>query len=83
MVTTSDEVHKRNENIKTSEEVVKGNYEVHKRTEKITKNEEFDKGTVKLEEMKEVVVTIRRKDSDKFEGQSKASIGWFNLGHDT
>ena len=29
--------------------------------------------------MKEAVVTIYRKDSDKFEGQSKVSTGWFNL----
>ena len=29
--------------------------------------------------MKEAVVTIRRKDSDKFEGRSKGSTGWFNL----
>ena len=32
--------------------------------------------------MKEAVVTIRMKDSDKFEGQSKGSTGWFNLDHD-
>ena len=32
--------------------------------------------------MKEAVVTIRRKDSDKFEGQSKGSTGWFNLDHE-
>ena len=29
--------------------------------------------------MKEVVVKIRRKDSDEFECQSKGSTGWFNL----
>ena len=29
--------------------------------------------------MKEAVVAIRRKDSDKFEGQSKVSTVWFNL----
>ena len=29
--------------------------------------------------MKEAVVTICEKDSDKFEGQSKGSTGWFNL----
>ena len=28
--------------------------------------------------MKEAVVTIRRKDSDNFESQSKGSTGWFN-----
>ena len=32
-----------------------------------------------LEDMKQSVVTIRRKDSDKFEGQSKGYIGCFNL----
>ena len=32
--------------------------------------------------MYEVVVTIRRKDSYEFEGQSKGSTGWFNLDHD-
>ena len=32
--------------------------------------------------MKKAVVTIRRKDSDKFEGQSKGYIGWFNLDHE-
>ena len=31
--------------------------------------------------MKEAVVTFRRKDSDKFEGLSKVSIGWFNPDH--
>ena len=35
------------------------------------KNKYFDKGTEKLEDMKEAVVKIRRKDSDKFVGQSK------------
>ena len=40
--------------------------EVKKRTEKITTNDEVDKGTEKLEDIKEAVVTIRRKDSDKF-----------------
>ena len=40
--------------------------DAQKRTEKITKNEEFDKGTKKLEDMKEAVVTIPRKDLDRF-----------------
>ena len=80
-VTTSDEVHKLNENITTSAEVVKGNDEVKKRKEKITTNEEVDKGTEKLKYMKEAVVTISGKDSDKFEGQSKGYTGWFNLDH--
>ena len=70
-VTTSDEVHTRTDNIKTSEEVVKVTDEVHKRTEKIIAKEDVDKGTEKLEDMKEALVTIRRKDLDKFEGQYK------------
>ena len=32
--------------------------------------------------MKEAVVTIRRKDSDKFEGQYKVYTGCFNLDHE-
>ena len=60
--TTSDGVHKRTDNITTTEEVVKDNDEVHKRTEKITTNEEVDKCTEKLEYMKEAVVKIRRND---------------------
>ena len=74
-VTTSDEVHKRTEKITNSEEVVEGTDEVQKLTYNITTNEYVDKGTEKLEDMKEAVVTIRRKDSDKFEGQSKGSTG--------
>ena len=78
-VTTSDEVHKRTENITTIEEVVRVTDEVHKRTEKITTNEEIIKGSEKLEDMKESVVIIYRKDSDKFKGRSKGSTGWFNI----
>ena len=44
-------------------------------TEKVTTSEEVDKGTKKLNDMKESVVTIRRKDLDKFEGQYKGSTG--------
>ena len=51
-------------------------------TEKIKTSEEVDKVTKKLEDTKEAVVTIYRKDSDKFEGQYKGSTGWFNLDHD-
>ena len=32
--------------------------------------------------MKEEVVTIRKKDLDKFGGQSKGSTGWFNPDHE-
>ena len=80
--TSRDEVHKRTEKFTTSEEVVKGNNEVHKRSENITINEDVDKGTEKLEDMKEAVVTIRRKDSDQFEGQYKGYTGWFNTDHE-
>ena len=76
-VTTSDEVQKRTQKITTNQGVVKGTDEVHKRTEKITTNEDVDKGTEKLDYMKVAVVTIRRKDSDKFEGQYKGSIDLF------
>ena len=48
-------------------------------TEKIRTSEEVDKGTKKLEYMKYAVVTICRKDSDKFDGQSKGSTGSFNI----
>ena len=81
-VTTSDEVHKSTENITTSEEVSKVTHEVHKRTDKITTNEQVYRGNEKLEYMKEAVVTIRRKDSDKFENHSKGSTGWFNIDHE-
>ena len=46
----------------------------------MTKN--VDKGTEKLEYMKEAVVTIRGKDSDKFEGQSNGYTVWFNIDHE-
>ena len=78
-VTTSNEVHKRTEKITTSEEVDKGTDEVHKGTENITTSEEVDKGTEKLEDMKEAVVTICRRNSDKFKGQYKGPTRWFNL----
>ena len=40
---------------------------------------DVDKGTGELEYMKDSVVTIRKKDLDNFEGQSKGSTGWFKL----
>ena len=45
MVTTSYEVHKRTENIITSEEVVKGTDSFHELTFNITTNEDVDKST--------------------------------------
>ena len=38
-----------------------------------------DKGTDKLDDMKEAMFTILRKDLDNFEGRYKVSTGWFNL----
>ena len=38
-----------------------------------------DKVTGELEDMKEAVVTIRRKDLYNFEGRSKGYTGWFKL----
>ena len=73
--TTTDEVHKCTEKFKTSKEVVKGTDEVQKLTENITTNEDVDRGTEKLKDTKEAVVTICRKDPDKFEGQSKGYTG--------
>ena len=40
---------------------------------------DVDKGTDELADMKKAVVTILRKDLDKFEGQSKGFTGWFKL----
>ena len=48
-------------------------------TEKKLLTKYVDKGAGELENMKEAVVTIRGKDLDKFEGQSKVSTGWFKL----
>ena len=80
-VKTSVEVHKRTDKITTSEEVLKGTVKVHKSTENFTTNEEVEKSTEKLEDMKEGVVIIRRKVSDKFMCKSKGSTGWFNIYH--
>ena len=57
----------------------KGSDEVQKRTDNITTNEDVEKGPEKLEHMIEAAVTIRRKDSDKFEVRYIVSTGWFNL----
>ena len=51
-------------------------------SEKVTTSEEVYKATKNIYDMKYAVVTIRRKDSDKFKGQSKGSTGWFNIGHE-
>ena len=81
-ITISDEVHKHTEKITTREEIVKIADKFHKHTEKIKTNEEVEKGPELLEDMKEAVVIIRRKDSEKFEGQSEGSTGFFNLNHE-
>ena len=79
IVTTSDDVHRCTDKFKTSYEVVKGTDKVQKCNENIRIKEDVQKGTEKLEDMKKAVVKIRRKDSDKFEGQSNGSSGWFNI----
>ena len=81
-VTISDEQHKHTEKIAKNEEVIKGTDEIHKIITKITTNKEVGKGTEKLEDMKESVVTIRRKYSYNFQGQSKGYTVWFNLDHE-
>ena len=81
-VTENDEVQKCTENITTIEEIDKYSDEVHKHTENITASEEVYKSYEKLQDMKEAVVTIRRKYPVKFEGQSKVYTRWFNLDHD-
>ena len=50
-------------------------------TEKVTTSEEVDKGTKQLDNTKEAVLMIHRKDLDKFEGKYKGSTGWFNPDH--
>ena len=78
-VTTSDQVHKRTDKIKTSEDIDKDTDNIHKCTDNITTSEEIDKGSEKLEDTKEAMIRICGKYSDKFEGHSKGSTGWFNL----
>ena len=48
-------------------------------SEKVTASEEVEKGTKKLDDIKEAVVTICRKDLDNFEGWPIGSTVWFNL----
>ena len=84
-VTTIEEVHKRTKHLDDKKEAVVMTPLSDKKlltTEKVTTSEEVEKGTEKLEGMKEAVVMICRKDSDKFEGQSKGYMGWFNLDRD-
>ena len=50
-------------------------------TEKVTRSEEVDKDTKKSDDMKEAVVTIRRKYSYNFEVQSNGFTCWFNIDH--
>ena len=73
--TRIDGVHKRTEKFTTSKEVVKYTDEVQKLTKNIPTNEDVDKSTEILEDIKEAVVTIRTKDSDNFQVQSKVYTG--------
>ena len=50
--------------------------------EKKYSTNDFDKGTDELADIKQAVVTIIRKGSDKFEVKSKGSTGWFKLNSD-
>ena len=47
--------------------------------EKKSPTKDVDKGTGELEDMKEGVVAVHRKDLDNFECRSKGSMGWFKL----
>ena len=49
---------------------------------KVTPSDYDEKGTNILNDVEESVVTIRRKDLDKFQGQSAKSTGWLNLDQD-
>ena len=51
-------------------------------SEKFTRSERVKKGTKLWNDMEEPVHTIHRKDLDNFQGQSKASTGWFDLDHE-
>ena len=51
-------------------------------SEKVTPSEEVLKGPNILNDMEEPVVTIRRNDLNKFQGQYTGSIVWFNLYHE-
>ena len=48
-------------------------------SKKVTPSEEVEKGTKHLDDMKEEMITIRRKDFNNFEGQSIGSACWFNI----
>ena len=47
--------------------------------EKNSSTKDVDKRTYESEDMKEAVVTIRRKYLYKFKGKYKGSTGWFKL----
>ena len=51
-------------------------------SEKVTPSEGVEKETKLWNDMEEPVHTIHRKGLDKFQGQSTASTGWFNLDHE-
>ena len=51
-------------------------------SEKVITGEEVDKGTKILDDMKEAVAKIRRKDLNKFEGKSNGSTCWYNIDHE-
>ena len=48
-------------------------------SEKVKTSKEAEKGTKVLDDIEDVVVTIRRNNLDNFQGNSIGSTGWFNL----
>ena len=48
-------------------------------SDKVTPNEEVEKQTIKLDDIKEAVFMICRKNLDNFQDQSTGSTDWFNL----
>ena len=51
-------------------------------SDKVTPIEEVEKVTKTLDDIKEPVVKIHKKDLDKFQGQSTRSTVWFNIHHE-
>ena len=48
-------------------------------SDKVTPNEEVEKQTIKLDDIKEAVFMICRKNLDNFQDQSTGSTDWFNI----
>ena len=48
-------------------------------SDKVTPNEEVEKQTIRLDDIKEAVFMICRKNLDNFQDQSTGSTDWFNI----